>query len=193
MKNTIQKSILGNFRPDFDLLSFLPGLEAAADKNTKWVDGATIPKLGIASFGWVAMAAVEQYAKGRKLNPGTAEVLRLSAFLCYISDSTVAAHHLGYIDALNALKRAKPDLDEWLNEKFLLLDDKYQEAWRNSARAAVGVLKNIRDQNLRKGKRGNPGRTFGPHASPEAIILDLLDSEAIAAASNRVKFSDRNY
>ena len=74
----------------------------------------------------------------------------------------------------------------------MLLDDKYQEAWRNSARAAVGVLKNIRDQNLRKGKRGNPGRTFGPHASPEAIILDLLDSEAIAAASNRVKFSELN-
>ncbi|MFN0191844.1 MAG: hypothetical protein ACKVP5_07680 [Aestuariivirga sp.] len=192
-RHTFQTKILEGIDLSYDLLNWIPKLEAASNPRTEWANDAQLRRLGPTAFGRVAMAAVEQYAKEKKLNPGTVEPLRLKSLNLFLSASTLHAFHAGQATALARLRIDRPELNDWVDGVWVEGREAYNERWRAAALNALEILREIRDQNARKGQPGNPGRS-GTHAmkSPDAMWKDVLDSHAIAAAANSVGIAERN-
>ena len=187
-----QDKILEGLDLSIDLLGWIPLLEDARRPDAVWPLDSPVRQLGPASFGRVAMAAVEQYAIWKKLNPGTAEPLRLQALNIYFSAQTAHAYAAGRVKTMELLSEQKPELIPWLSSAWHEAEAKYFEDWRDAAAYALEVLRQIESQNVRKGKRGNPGRGgTHPLRSLDAMLRDFLDEKAIDKATDFVPVIDK--
>ena len=129
------------------------------------------------------MAAVEQYARLKKLNPGTSELLRRNALNHFLNASTDTAFMNGKLTTLREFARTNPAIAGWIEQERIKGEAQLKEFWRVSALHAYTTLVAIHNQNLRKAKRGNPGlRGIHPTITPEAAFIEILDAQAISKA-----------
>ena len=193
VKHSFQKKILEGLDLNTDFLNWIPLLEKAQDENASWPLDSPVTKLGPACFGRVAMAAVEQKAMQKKLNPGTVESLRCEALNLFLSAATNQAFFDGITDVLHGLAKQKPELSGWIGETWVVGQEKYNQNWRMASRFALHILTQIRDQTTRKGQRGNPGRQGTHHLqSIDAAFLEYIDATAIKTAAGNTPILNIN-
>lgn len=183
MKNWFQKKTIEGLDMTNDFLNWISTLEQIQREDIVWPENAAILKLGPVCFARVAMAAVEQYAINKKLNPGTIERLRYFALNLFLSASTTHAFFDGITAALADLRKNRPENVDWVDMTWHEAGRSYGVNWRKSASLALSILVEIRDQNSRRGQRGNPGRPgTHPMKSPEAVFLDYIDADILKTA-----------
>lgn len=153
---TIRDELLKNFPRSCDFLSWIPVLETFGSGVQPQNEAAPVEDLGAGGLGFIALAAVEQYARNKLLAKGTCERLRTAAIHLHISTLTEQAFFGGQGHFMTLLADEKPELVEWLNSKHINRSIRRVEYRNIVAKRVLAILYEIRDQQQRKRKSGAP-------------------------------------
>jgi hypothetical protein len=188
MKHTFQTKVIEGIDLKQDLLAWLPLLETAGNPLATFEEGSPILDLGPVEFARVSMAAVEQYAIAKKLNPGSTEPLRYRALNLYLSAASEFALYMGQTDILKGLAIQNSQLEDWVSSANEEIGRRGKEVWHRAALHAYLILMDISKQQSRRGKRGR----VADGDNPTFELRNLVYAEIINSAGNSVSPSQRN-
>ena len=183
--------ILDGLRFEHDFVkTWLPLLQDTKDAKSEHY--AVISKLGAVSLATVGLAAVEQYAKEKKLKNGTVQDLRFQAFSIYQQALTRTIYENAQIRILELLGSQRPELADWVRNATEEIRIAREEIWQRVVAETAQILRDIQGQQYRKGHKGRLEVFGGKGIKPAHRLRDLVDAELLKNAVNALPISQQN-
>lgn len=190
-RNHFQKLLLDGFVLDHEALLWIPSLEAlsSSDWETIIPRGDALRTVGTMSIAKIAIAAVEQYAEGRRLNEGSVEKIRAIAAILFFEMSCKTAMVHGQSDFLAALRMDFPGIINWIDLGLDDLTARAKTVRSEAAGRALSILKMIEEQQQpkKRGNQGNRPKTFMSDTATQLYDLAILQVINIAAQTVKAR------
>lgn len=176
---------------DYDIVAtWLPLLKNV--NNRKPDNHDPVKKFGATALAVLGQAAVEQYAKKKKLKDGTAQEFRLRSFNVSQAALTRSIHENAQLTILEMLATQKPELAPWVANVIKEIRDACDQNWYQVCAATAQILYDIQAQQFRKDRKGRVDLFGGKGRKPAHHLRDKIDADLLQDARNALPITRRN-